>query len=299
MSTLATAYLALFLTVVVVTGTQSQTTYYMDRQCDQTVSHEGARMYSQSQKYYRNNLDCVVTLKAKYDYQRVSIKFDWIDIESTVAGCPDYLEVYNGPDTNSPLLKRLCGKYIPQDILSSGQTITLRLYTDFTRTRRGFGLVFTSFHESRLRPCNGTTDYICNNGRCIDSSLECDARDNCGDVTDESGCPGNWLTVWVIIGIVLAFILLLSCGVMILCACCGYCCFACAKKKGRSSETTVVATTRQDPPPGHAYAQPLSTIEMGSYPTAQAKYVSQADLPPAYDQLVPNTTGADTLPPKY
>ena len=39
-----------------------------------------------------------------------------------------------------------------------------------------------------ITACDQTDKFRCNNGRCIYSYQKCDAYDNCGDNSDESGC---------------------------------------------------------------------------------------------------------------
>lgn len=73
-------------------------------------------------------------------------------------------------------------------------------------------------------PC-GKDEYVCDNSRCIRKSLVCDNYNNCGDNSDEKGCP-RVMTFPTVIGIVLG-----SMVVIIVIVAISYCCYLCHSKR--------------------------------------------------------------------
>ncbi|XP_037693302.1 cubilin [Choloepus didactylus] len=59
-------------------------------------------------------------------------------LEAHPACARDYLAVFDGPSTSSPLLARLCGEETPRPIRSSGDSLTLTLRTDEGQQGGGF-----------------------------------------------------------------------------------------------------------------------------------------------------------------
>ncbi|XP_062583661.1 mucin-5AC-like [Saccostrea cucullata] len=70
--------------------------------------------------------------------------------------------------------------------------ITFSFVTQASRTYsgRGFTAVVTAFTEKSGANCSGT-DFLCDNNRCISTSLECDGEQNCVDNTDEASCSST------------------------------------------------------------------------------------------------------------
>ena len=48
---------------------------------------------------------------------------------------------------------------------------------------------FSAYDSSFLLECT-IDSFVCNNGRCISLTRECDGADDCGDNSDEDHCNG-------------------------------------------------------------------------------------------------------------
>ncbi|XP_071787824.1 cubilin-like isoform X2 [Asterias amurensis] len=88
---------------------------------------------------YRHSQNCswIITVS---DDRSVSLKFSSMDIEPHSSCIYDYIEIYDGADSNSPMLaQRLCGTTPPTDaIISSGSSMLVRFVSDFSVSGDGF-----------------------------------------------------------------------------------------------------------------------------------------------------------------
>ncbi|MBK6963547.1 MAG: T9SS type A sorting domain-containing protein [Bacteroidales bacterium] len=73
------------------------------------------------------------------------IKFTSLDIENTSGCTSDVLSIYDGPDTNSPLILNLCGSDIPEDILTNiaGGSVTFSFESDAINNLAGWSAVIS------------------------------------------------------------------------------------------------------------------------------------------------------------
>ena len=89
---------------------------------------------------YANNLDCEMTIRFSHG-TKILIEFDpTFEIESGSSGCSyDYLEVYDGPSTDSPIGgSKICGSSAPAPIQSTGNSMKLIFHTDSSVLKTGF-----------------------------------------------------------------------------------------------------------------------------------------------------------------
>ncbi|XP_046367064.2 uncharacterized protein LOC124142553 [Haliotis rufescens] len=211
-------------------------TYYMTERCsenllemvDRPVSAGRLRLTYENERY-RKDMVCTMSIRAPADHQ-LMVSFLDMEIEGFMSeGCEsDYLMLYDGPDDKSPSMdnhkyveqytqtpqtNKLCGSLTPRaTFVTTGDVVTLVFYSDMTIEYRGFDLIFTAFHTGKCE----TTEFRCNNKRCINASLHCDDYNNCGDDSDWCG-PSNILMYFVIFICVAVFILLVTS--VIRCAC--------------------------------------------------------------------------------
>ncbi|XP_043930819.1 tumor necrosis factor-inducible gene 6 protein [Protopterus annectens] len=99
---------------------------------------------------YEDDLVCYWHIRLQYG-QRIHLQFLYVDIEDDFDCLADYLEVYDGyGDFYSPV-GRFCGDELPEDILSTGNVMTLKFLTDASVTAGGFEIQYVAVGE----PSNG------------------------------------------------------------------------------------------------------------------------------------------------
>lgn len=84
---------------------------------------------------------------AIYQKLNVGIRFVAFDIEDHEQCHYDYLQVFNGPNVDSPSLGKFCGKKIPSDIRSNSSYLTLKFRSDASISKPGF---YVSFFAGKI-----------------------------------------------------------------------------------------------------------------------------------------------------
>ncbi|KAM4635166.1 bone morphogenetic protein 1-like isoform 2-T4 [Polymixia lowei] len=69
---------------------------------------------------------------------RIKIAFNEIDMEAHLECAYDHLEIYDGRATHAPSLGRFCGTKKPSPVISSGNKMFLRFFSDNSVQKRGF-----------------------------------------------------------------------------------------------------------------------------------------------------------------
>ena len=88
---------------------------------------------------YLNNMDCEVSIIFE-STQRVGLNFDTFETE-TNRECADWLMIFDGNSSNSPLLgSKYCGASNFGSIESSGKYMHLSFHSDEIITKSGFKL---------------------------------------------------------------------------------------------------------------------------------------------------------------
>ncbi|CAH2282322.1 cubilin [Pelobates cultripes] len=96
---------------------------------------------------YHQNVECYWLLKASSG-SILEIKFEDFHLEYDLACQNEYLAVYDGNNTNSHLLAKLCGNLLPEPILSTASNVYVKLRTDNSIEYNGF---FATYKQI----CNG------------------------------------------------------------------------------------------------------------------------------------------------
>ncbi|XP_053675116.1 cubilin homolog [Anopheles nili] len=96
---------------------------------------------SQTDNLYPNNLNCEYLIKLPIG-SRVEIKFSKFHLEQS-DGCKfDYLEIFDGRNTEDPSLGKFCGDRIPPAVISSGNSLLLKFHTDWSAPNPGFTVMY-------------------------------------------------------------------------------------------------------------------------------------------------------------
>ncbi|XP_062489682.1 cubilin isoform X1 [Pezoporus occidentalis] len=102
-------------------------------------------------QHYGNNADCSWLIQVDSSH-RVLLNFTDFDIEDRHSCYYDNVAVFDGPSSEAPLLRKLCGTQLPPPITSSKNLMYIRMHSDATIQHRGFSARFTeacgSFIES-------------------------------------------------------------------------------------------------------------------------------------------------------
>ncbi|KAK2817229.1 hypothetical protein Q5P01_025420 [Channa striata] len=109
-------------------------------------------LYSHSQfgdNNYPGHTDCEWLLTAEQGYG-IELSFITFEVEEEADCGYDYIELYNGYDSNSHRLGRFCGSGPREEIYSPGDAMLIRFHTDDTISKKGFHIRYmsTKFQES-------------------------------------------------------------------------------------------------------------------------------------------------------
>ncbi|PIK48514.1 putative cubilin [Apostichopus japonicus] len=86
---------------------------------------------------YRNAQNCTFLIQVE-EGKSVQLRFASFELEVHPACNYDYLVVYDGSNTSTPLTGKLCGNTPPDQLTSTANTMLLNFVTDSSRTFEGF-----------------------------------------------------------------------------------------------------------------------------------------------------------------
>ncbi|XP_073490289.1 tumor necrosis factor-inducible gene 6 protein [Aquarana catesbeiana] len=100
---------------------------------------------------YENEQICYWHIRLQVG-QRIFLQFLEMDIEEDMDCLSDYLEVYDSYDDVHGLAGRFCGDMLPDDIISTGNVMTLKFLTDSSIVGGGFKIKYSVMDlPSRLK----------------------------------------------------------------------------------------------------------------------------------------------------
>ena len=98
---------------------------------------------------YESNQDCAITIAFN---NSVSLMFLSFDVEYDENCAYDYLNIFDGPSSNSPLVSpqgKLCGGTIPSAIVTAGNMLHILFHSDGTTNRAGFDILAVEYDRGK------------------------------------------------------------------------------------------------------------------------------------------------------
>ncbi|MBN3281561.1 TLL1 protein, partial [Polyodon spathula] len=99
---------------------------------------------------YPSRKECTWELSSTAGH-RVKIAFNEFEMEQHQECAYDHLELYDGPNSKSPILGRFCGSKKPDPVITSGNKMFLRFYSDASVQRKGFQAKHSTECGGRLK----------------------------------------------------------------------------------------------------------------------------------------------------
>lgn len=90
---------------------------------------------------YEPKMDCLWTIEMPIN-RAINLTFNSFELESSSTCRYDYVKVYDGDNTNFPLVGTFCGNSIPTYFVSSGNFLTIHFVTDSSVQRQGFNATY-------------------------------------------------------------------------------------------------------------------------------------------------------------
>lgn len=182
-----------FLTLISTPLVKGVSKDYLNLVCDTTVYVGTSRRLESSTKlYYEPNVDCSYTVTVDSG-KKVMLLVRLFDLESEVKNsCVDYVNIYDGKNVTATVINPspVCHVDAADNYTSTGNAMTVRFITDSRGARLGFDFHFVAVTDA---PCT-SSQFRCNNSLCVDSSLQCNIYNECGDGSDELNCVYTSLT---------------------------------------------------------------------------------------------------------
>ncbi|GAB4378145.1 MAG: hypothetical protein Kow0075_07710 [Salibacteraceae bacterium] len=112
----------------------------------------------------------------------LTITFDHFNLESGGQSCQyDFLEVYDGPSMNSPLIGKYCNSNLPPATISAtGSSLTIRMYADAGLNYSGFEISWECVEGNAIPEPDFAASV----------TETCDGEVHFTDLTEN--CPDNW-----------------------------------------------------------------------------------------------------------
>nr|XP_022304956.1 cubilin-like isoform X5 [Crassostrea virginica] len=93
---------------------------------------------------YPRSFECTYTYS--YSSGTIRIQFLYVDVEPNGSNCYDFVEIYDGSSTSSPVLGKVCGTTLPDFINSTNTSMTLKFSSDGFSTNLGYKAIISPVH---------------------------------------------------------------------------------------------------------------------------------------------------------
>ncbi|XP_078699807.1 uncharacterized protein LOC144926679 [Branchiostoma floridae x Branchiostoma belcheri] len=212
-------------------GVCGQNTIYLKDNCNNAVNAKMAGMIQWS-KMAAGGMTCRMTLMAPSN-KKIGLRFKSFNLGKYAnSSCIDTIGITDADGTT--VMPSGCIK--PTASLQSiTQSVNITVVKG-SSSADAFELEYVVFYVAAN--CTGS-DFKCANGRCLDSKLKCNRKDDCFDNSDEGtllcdlGLFGNFWNMFMRLGLaavigILVGVAVLLILIIVLCICC--CCACCRRK---------------------------------------------------------------------
>ncbi|CAG5867410.1 unnamed protein product [Menidia menidia] len=112
--------------------------------CDHVISSASGTISSPNwPDKYPSKKACTWSLSTTPGH-RIKLVFNEVDMEAHLECAYDHLEIFDGKDARAPTLGCFCGTKKPSPIISSGNRVFLRFFSDNSVQKRGFEASYTA-----------------------------------------------------------------------------------------------------------------------------------------------------------
>lgn len=168
-----------------------ETHYLISELCNETMfmdNYKSTHVHTfllklSAENDYPHNLHCFFTAEVQKDSEQIMFYFKTFSVRGDQCQY-DWLELHDGDSLASPYVcgadGRLCGLFpskLKSVFITETNYLTLYFASGLQEHYHGFEIVITRF---RYAPCR-SDEFECENGRCIDKSIECNGYNPCGD----------------------------------------------------------------------------------------------------------------------
>ena len=101
---------------------------------------------------YAPNLHCSWTVITPAGSQIILQFFDFL-VEKDVECASDVVKVYDGPNNNTNMIGKYCGRFNPFVLKSSGNSLFILFKTDYSTSFRGFRATYTAININTASEC--------------------------------------------------------------------------------------------------------------------------------------------------